>query len=109
MHDSELLESGLDALADEMAAEPQLQGHVQVPVVAARDCHGGASHLSHIDDDAARVGKLEIDGKAPAVVSEDLMLGGRSDNDSNWEGRLDEAAVFNRALTADEVAKLAVP
>ena len=53
-------------------------------------------------------GKLEIEGKAPAVSIEEFMLGGRSDNDSNWEGRLDEAAVFNRALTADEIAKLAV-
>lgn len=35
-----------------------------------------------------------------------LFFGGRSDNDSNWEGRLDEIAVFNRALTADEIAKL---
>ena len=53
-------------------------------------------------------GKLEIEGKAPSVEIEELMLGGRSDNDSNWEGRLDEAAVFDRALTAEEVAKLVV-
>ena len=53
-------------------------------------------------------GQLEIEGKAPAVTIEELMLGGRSDNDSNWEGRLDEAAVFNRALTAEEIAQLVV-
>lgn len=35
------------------------------------------------------------------------FLGGRSDNDSNWEGRLDEIAVFDRALTVLEVSKLA--
>ena len=36
-----------------------------------------------------------------------LFLGGRSDNAANWEGRLDEIAVFNRALTAREVSRLA--
>lgn len=36
-----------------------------------------------------------------------LFLGGRSDNDSNWEGRLDEIVVFGRALDASEVARLA--
>lgn len=36
-----------------------------------------------------------------------LFLGGRSDNDSNWEGRLDEVAIFDRALTSDEVSSLA--
>ncbi|MFT5094604.1 MAG: hypothetical protein ACI93T_003444 [Porticoccaceae bacterium] len=35
-----------------------------------------------------------------------LFLGGRSDNDSNWEGRLDEIAVFDRALDASEVSRL---
>jgi hypothetical protein len=37
-----------------------------------------------------------------------VFFGGRSDNDSNWEGRLDEIAVFDRALSAAEVAKLGV-
>jgi hypothetical protein len=35
-----------------------------------------------------------------------LFFGGRGDNDSNWEGRLDEIAVFDRALTGEEVVKL---
>ena len=38
----------------------------------------------------------------------ELFFGGRCDNDSNWEGRLDEIAVFNRALSTDEIEKLAV-
>ncbi|MCO6456583.1 MAG: hypothetical protein J5I93_14895 [Pirellulaceae bacterium] len=38
---------------------------------------------------------------------EQLFFGGRSDNQSNWEGRLDEIAVFGRALTADEIRALA--
>lgn len=37
----------------------------------------------------------------------DFFFGGRSDNDSNWEGRLDEIAVFDRALTPSEVQRLA--
>ena len=56
-------------------------------------------------------GEVEIKTKAAGVSPADLeqcFFGGRSDNDSNWEGRLDEIAVFNRALTADQVARLAV-
>jgi hypothetical protein len=51
-------------------------------------------------------GSLEIEGQArPSTITE-CFFGGRSDNDSGWEGRLDEIAVFNRALSADEVAGL---
>jgi len=62
------------------------------------------------DGQAVRVylnGQLEIETKitAPASTGE-CFFGGRSDNDSNWEGRLDEIAVFNRALTASELARL---
>ena len=53
-------------------------------------------------------GKLQIEAKANALIPvETLHLGGRNDNESNWEGRLDEAAMFDRALTADEVKALA--
>lgn len=36
-----------------------------------------------------------------------LFFGGRSDNQHNWEGRLDEVAIFDRALTEEEVQSLA--
>ncbi len=36
------------------------------------------------------------------------MFGGRSDNDSNWEGRLDEVAVFPRVLSVAEIRRLAL-
>jgi hypothetical protein len=56
-------------------------------------------------------GQFEIETTLPAKSAPagfgQLFLGGRSDNDSNWEGRLDEIAVFDRALTAREVSKLA--
>ena len=51
----------------------------------------------------------EIDTKAPLdlpVPFDELFFGGRCDNQSNWEGRLDEIAVFDRALSATEVAQL---
>ncbi len=55
-------------------------------------------------------GKQEIESTSdvdfPAGFDQ-LFLGGRSDNDSNWEGRLDEIAVFDRALDASEVSRLA--
>jgi len=53
-------------------------------------------------------GKSELKGSAPAVSIDSAFLGGRSDNDSNWEGRLDEIVVFDRALTAAEVQLLTV-
>jgi len=35
----------------------------------------------------------------------DIFVGGRSDSFANWEGRLCEVAVYDRALTADEIAR----
>jgi len=55
-------------------------------------------------------GRLEIDSKVAADFPagfDRLFFGGRSDNHSNWEGRLDEIAVFDRPLQAGEVAALA--
>lgn len=76
-------------------------------------------HWQHVafvrDGEQIRVylnGQLEIETTAPAGFPshcDELFLGGRSDNESNWEGRLDEIAVFERALSAEEVRKLAAP
>jgi hypothetical protein len=52
-------------------------------------------------------GKPEFSGQAAEVSIPQLWLGGRSDSSANWEGRLDEPAIFDRALTADEAAQLA--
>jgi hypothetical protein len=49
----------------------------------------------------------EISGKAEAGYSSgvtQIFLGGRSDNFANFEGKLDEAAIYNRALGAKECA-----
>jgi hypothetical protein len=51
----------------------------------------------------------EIETEAPADLPpalDQLFFGGRCDNQSNWEGRLDEIAVFDRALSAEEIARL---
>jgi hypothetical protein len=53
-------------------------------------------------------GKLEIEGQASASKVTSTFFGARSDDDSSWEGRLDEIAVFDRALDAEEIAKLGV-
>ena len=65
------------------------------------------------DGESVRVylnGKLEIETTSPAgfpANMDRLFLGGRSDNAANWEGRLDEIAIFNRPLSPEEVAQLA--
>ena len=54
-------------------------------------------------------GELEIEtrmGKAEGARSATFFFGGRSDNHANWEGRLDEIAVFDRVLSAQEVRTL---
>ena len=48
----------------------------------------------------------DISVAAQAVSIASLFVGGRSDNDSNWEGRIDEVALFDRALDESEVATL---
>jgi hypothetical protein len=52
-------------------------------------------------------GELEIETNAPAAFPrscDEFFVGGRSDGSDSWEGRLDEVAVFDRALNADELA-----
>ncbi len=56
-------------------------------------------------------GRLEIETKASADFPPDYSLcffGGRGDNECNWEGRLDEIAVFDRALSTREISRLVV-
>lgn len=44
----------------------------------------------------------EIDSSIPAQASE-IFIGGRNDNFANFEGKIDEVSVYNRALTSEEV------
>jgi putative membrane-bound dehydrogenase-like protein len=53
-------------------------------------------------------GKMEIQGEATSTLPKSpasLFLGGRCDNLFHLEGKFDEAAVYERVLTAEEVAK----
>jgi len=45
----------------------------------------------------------EIDVTVPANGTE-LFIGGRNDNFANFEGKIDEVAVYDRALSAEEVS-----
>ncbi|MFP6872896.1 MAG: PVC-type heme-binding CxxCH protein [Verrucomicrobiales bacterium] len=53
-------------------------------------------------------GKREIAGelKPTHLGAKDIFIGGRSDNFANFEGRLDEVALFDRALSAVEAGAL---
>ena len=54
-------------------------------------------------------GNREIDGKAKTAIPptvRQVFVGGRCDSESNFEGRIDETAIYDRALTANEVTKL---
>jgi len=53
-------------------------------------------------------GNLEIEGAAPVSKIAACFFGARSDYDSSWEGRLDEIALFNRALSAEEIRQMTI-
>jgi hypothetical protein len=87
-------------------ASSAVAGKTEIPrwewrhVVFVRD---GATVRVYLD------GRLEIEAKASAEFPQaydQCFFGGRSDNDSNWEGRLDEIAVFDRALKPQDVTGL---
>jgi len=70
-------------------------------------------HVVFVRDGAtARVfldGRLEIEAPVPPTSGpppEALFLGGRSDRADGWEGRLDEAVVFDRVLDEAEIRRL---
>lgn len=50
----------------------------------------------------------EITAPAAKLSPNDFFFGGRGEREASWEGRLDEIAVFDRALTAEERARLSV-
>ena len=54
-------------------------------------------------------GRQQLEAPLPPSSSETAypwFFGGRSDNDSNWEGRLDEIALFSKPLTSEELHSL---
>ncbi len=69
-------------------------------VVLARD---GKKVRLHLDGslEPEIAGELEAGASPP---SSQLFFGGRSDNFANFEGKIDDAAVYPRALTPQEIA-----
>ena len=92
---------------------PRQQGCCGAPVfLGAGDFETGREYADanvKAFEDLYLNGKPEIDGKAKSPILPTVaqfFVGGRCDSDSNFEGRLDETAIYDRALTADEVTKL---
>ena len=48
---------------------------------------------------------ISVETQTPAFPEGfgDLFIGGRSDNVDNWEGRLDEIVIYDRALSGKEL------
>ena len=71
------------------------------------------NHIVYVrDGESVRIylnGAPEMELTAPAGRLSNLprlFLGGRCDNQFNWEGRMDEVSLFDRSLSADEIARL---
>ncbi len=47
----------------------------------------------------------EIAGEAAPDKSRDVFLGGRSDKEATFEGRIDEVAIYDRALSPQEIRR----
>ncbi|MHC2070755.1 PVC-type heme-binding CxxCH protein [Bremerella sp. T1] len=54
-------------------------------------------------------GELDVEAASkPNQSSGTIFMGGHAKNKNNWQGRLDEVALFDRALTSDEIKQLAL-
>ena len=90
------------ALMETARALSQLPGVQDAALVMATEANKG------ILGEAGLL-RPEIEAASPAgfpLGFDRLFFGGRCDNQSNWEGRLDEIAVFDRALSAEEIGTL---
>jgi hypothetical protein len=53
--------------------------------------------------------EFEVKSDSPSHFNlKQLFFGGRSDNQFNWEGRLDEISIYNRLLSEEEIKSLSV-
>lgn len=53
-------------------------------------------------------GQLEIEAQSDSNAGDNkVFIGGHANDVDNWEGRLDEVATFNRALSIEEITTLA--
>lgn len=97
--------------APDLAAADLAAGMTEIPrwswnhVVLVR---AGDSVRIHLNGNPQPEIQLDSPALFPANFPE-FYFGGRSDGKFNWEGRLDEIAVFDRPLTSDEIRQMAVP
>ena len=80
------------ALSGASEVQPRTWHHVAL----VRD---GAKAAVYLD------GKLDVSGEAAAAAGGTLWIGGRAGGRANFEGKIDEVAVYGRALSADEVGR----
>ena len=70
----------------------------------------GANLTVHVDGEIdLTVADAPIPDRATAAEAIEWFIGGRSDRSDSWQGRLDEVAVFDRALQPEELARLLPP
>jgi hypothetical protein len=94
-----VFQTGLDGKGSLLAGKTEVPRWTWQHAVIVRDGETVRVYLN---------GSLEMEGKAKPSQVSSCFFAGRSDNDSNWEGRLDEIAVFDRALDAEEIGKLSL-
>lgn len=70
-------------------------------VVLVRD--GDAVHIYLNGNSEPEITAADV---PPSRDGMEIFFGGRSDNDSNWEGRLDEIALFDRPLDGHQIRSL---
>ncbi|MEO1971789.1 MAG: LamG domain-containing protein, partial [Pirellulaceae bacterium] len=83
---------------DRIVGKTQLERWQWYHVTLVRNKEEVTVYLNGKSEIAARVSRTSI--------IPDMFIGGRSDNQSNWEGRIDEVAVFDRVLTPNEIKQL---
>jgi putative membrane-bound dehydrogenase-like protein len=84
-----------------IAGTTELQTRTWHHVVLVRD---GKKVTAYLNGNQTPEFSGEADVTVPAGI-EQIFMGGRNDNFATLEGKLDEIAIYNRALTADEAAK----
>jgi hypothetical protein len=93
-----IFQSGSDA-AGQLAGRTPIARWTWNHVALVRDGETVRAYLN---------GTLELEGKARQVTIDRLFFGGRSDNSRNWEGRLDEIAIFGGVLSDADIRKLSL-
>jgi hypothetical protein len=90
-----------DKLNQRLAGNTEIEPKAWYHVVLVRDGKKVAVYLNG-NADPEISGETAIEYRSDA---DQLFIGGRSDNFANFEGKIDEVAIYSRALTSSEVAE----